>query len=176
MSEGAALERGFMPALCRFGQGLLSLPRGAVVALLLSWSYLMLWAMTLPSQPAVGINHFKSWVSDLGHAPLFGIWVLCMIPLLPRSGGWVVLGKRAWTALLTMTLAFGVTSEWLQSSIPGRHAAWGDVVTDLVGATCVLWIVSYLGSPGASEAGTRSRLLRGVVACCAAALLATLSV
>jgi hypothetical protein len=176
MSEGAALERGFMPALCRFGQGLLSLPRGAVVALLLGWSYLMLWAMTLPSQPAEGINYFKSWVTDLGHAPLFGLWVLCMVPFLPRNGEWVVLGKRAWAVLLSMTLAFGVTSEWLQSSIPGRVAAWGDVVTDLVGAICVLWVVSYLGSPGASEAGTRSRLLRGVVACCAAALLATLSV
>ncbi len=176
MSEGAALERGFMPALRRLGQGLLSLPRLAVLGLLLGWSYLMLWAMTLPSQDLEGINYLRSWMSDLGHAPLFGIWVLCMLPFLPRSGGWVVLGKRAWTALLTMTLAFGVTSEWLQSSIPGRHAAWGDVVTDLVGATCVLWVVSYLGSPGASEAGTRSRLLWGVVACCAAALLATLSV
>ncbi len=176
MSEGAALERGFMPALRRLGQGFLSLPRLAVLGLLLGWSYLMLWAMTLPSQDLEGINYLRSWTSDLGHAPLFGIWVLCMLPFLPRSGGWVVLGKRAWTALLTMTLAFGVTSEWLQSSIPGRHAAWGDVVTDLVGATCVLWVVSYLGSPGASEVGTRSRLLRGVVACCAAALLATLSV
>lgn len=176
MSEGAALERGFMPALCRFGQGLLSLPRGAVVALLLGWSYLMLWAMTLPSQPAEGINYLRNWVSDLGHAPLFGLWVLCMVPFLPRNGEWVVLGKRAWAVLLSMTLAFGVTSEWLQSSIPGRVAAWGDVVTDLVGAICVLWVVSYLGSPGASESGTRSRLLWGVVACCAAALLATLSI
>ena len=176
MTEDSGLERGFMPAFRRLGQGLLSLPRVAVLGLFLSWSYLMLWAMTLPSQDLEGINYMNSWVSDLGHAPLFGLWVLCMLPLLPRSGGWVVLGKRAWTALLTMTLAFGVTSEWLQSSIPGRHAAWGDVVTDLVGATCVLWVVSYLGSPGASEAGTRSRLLWGVVACCAAALLATLSV
>ena len=176
MSESTDLERGFMPALCRFGQGLLSLPRAAVIALLLSWSYLMLWAMTLPSQSAEGINYLKSWVSDLGHAPLFGLWVLCMVPFLPRRGEWIVLGKRAWVVLLSMTLAFGVTSEWLQSSIPGRVAAWGDVVTDLVGATCVLWVVSYLGSPGASEAGTRSRLLWGVVVCCAAALLATLSV
>jgi hypothetical protein len=176
MTASDVNERGFKPALTRFGQGLLSLPRLAVVTLLCGWSYLMLWAMTLPSQSAEGINYFKSWVNDLGHAPLFGIWVLCMIPLLPRRAEWVVLGKGAWTALLAMTLAFGVTSEWLQSSIPGRTAAWGDVVTDLVGATCVLWVVSYLGSPGVSEAGTRSRLLRGVVACCAAALLATLSV
>lgn len=176
MTKGDAIERGFMPALRRLGQGLLSLPRVAVLGLLLGWSYLMLWALTLPSEKLEGINYLKSWVSDLGHAPLFGVWVLCMVPLLPRRFEWVLLGKRAWAALLALTLAFGVTSEWLQSSIPGRTAAWGDVVTDLVGAICVLWVVGYLGDPEASEAGTRSRLLWGVVACCAAALLATLSV
>ena len=46
----------------------------------------------------------------------------------------------------------------------------------LVGIASVLWIASYLGGDVASEEGTRSRLMRALFACSAAALLATLTV
>ena len=175
MKGDVAKERGFMPTLRWLGQRLLSLPTAAVVALFGGWSYLIYEALTFPSRDLDGINHFKDWVNNLGHAFLFGLWVLWMLPLLPRRGGWAALGKGAWTALLAVTLAGGAATECLQSRLPSRSASWADVVTDVVGAACVLWIAGYLGEAEASEEGTRSRLLRALLACCAAALLATLT-
>jgi len=169
-------ERGFRAALQRLGLGLLSLPSAAIVSLIAGWSYLMYWALTMPSEELDSINYLKSWVNDLGHAPLFGLWVLWMLPLLRRSGDWIEVGPRAWAGFLSLALAGGAASEWLQGTITGRTAAWGDVVTDVVGVASVLWIASYLGTSGASEAGTRSRLVRALLACGTAALLATLTV
>ena len=176
MSSSVAPERGFRAALRWLGQGLLSLPTAATLSLGLGWSYLMYWAVTLPSEELEGVNYLKNFVNDLGHAPLFGLWVLWMLPLLPRKEGWVSLGPRAWTVLLGVALVGGAGTELLQGSIPGRTASWADVLTDVIGAASVLWVATYLGSPDATEAGTRSRLTRGFLACCASALLATLSV
>ena len=176
MSESVAPERGFRAALRWLGQGLLSLPTAATLALILGWTYLMYWAVTLPSEELEGVNYLKNFVNDLGHAPLFGLWILWMLPLLPRRAGWAVLGGKAWLALITLALLGGAGTEHLQGSIPGRTASWADVVTDVVGAACVLWVASYLGRPDATEEGTRSRLTRGLLACCASALLATLTV
>lgn len=176
MSGEALPERGFLTALRWLGQGLLSLPQMAVIGVIAGWTYLMHWALTLPSEEFGDINYLRNWVGDLGHAPLFGLWVLWMLPLLPRRGGWVRVRSLAWAGFLALGLVGGIWSEWLQGTIPGRTAAWGDVVTDLVGIASVLWIASYLGGDVASEEGTRSRLMRALFACSAAALLATLTV
>lgn len=176
MSDQGALERGFRASLRWLAQGLLSLPVVAVLILIACWSYLMYWAMTLPSEDLDTVNYLKNWVNDLGHAPLFGLWILWMLPLLPRRGDWVALEAKAWVGFLLLALAGGTFSEWLQGSIEGRTAAWGDVVTDIVGVASVLWVAGYLGESSATEEGTRSRLLRALLACCAAALLATLTV
>ena len=176
MNEAGASERGFRGAGRWLGQGLLSLPTVAVFALIAGWSYLMYWAVTLPAEELEGIPYLKNWVNDLGHAPLFGLWILWMLPLLVRREGWVVLGPREWFAFLTLALAGGAATEWLQDSISGRTASWGDVVTDVVGAASVLWIAGYLGRSDATEEGTRSRLVRALIACGASALLATLTV
>ncbi len=176
MSEPGAPMRGFRASFRWLGQGLLSLPTTAAVALVAGWSYLMYWAVTLPSEKQEGIHYLKNFVNDLGHAPLFGLWVLWMLPLLPRRGSWVVLGPKVWFGFLSLALAGGALTEFLQSSIPGRTASTGDVVTDVVGVASVLWVAGYLGESGATEEGTRSRLLRALLACCASALLATLTV
>ena len=176
MSDSGAPERGFRAALRWLGHGLLSLPPSAVVALVAGWSYLMYWAMTLPGEEMDTVNYLKSWVNDLGHAPLFGFWVLWMLPLLPRRGDWVALSARAWIGFLLLALACGAASERLQGTIVGRTESWGDVLTDVLGVASVLWVAGYLGRPDASEEGTRSRLIRALLACCAAALLATLTV
>ena len=64
----------------------------------------------------------------------------------------------------------------LQGTIVGRTESWGDVLTDVLGVASVLWVAGYLGRPDATEEGTRSRLMRALLACCASALLATLTV
>jgi len=136
----------------------------------------MYWAVTLPSEELEGVHYFKSFVNDLGHAPLFGLWVLWMLPLLPRRGDWVMFGAKAWLGFLALALAGGAGTEFLQGSIPGRTASWGDVLTDVIGVASVLWVAGYIGSSDATEEGTRSRLLWALLACCASALLATLTV
>jgi len=176
LSEAGAPERGFRAALRWLGQGLLSLPSVAVVVLAGGWSYLMYWALTLPGEEMDSINYLKSWVNDLGHAPLFGFWVLWMLPLLPRRGDWVVLGAKAWIGFLLLALAGGAASERLQGTIVGRTESWGDVITDVLGVASVLWVAGYLGRSDATEEGTRSRLLRALLVCSVAALLATLTV
>jgi hypothetical protein len=176
LSELGAPERGFRASLRWLGQGLLGLPHVALLGLIAGWSYLIYWAVTLPSRDLEGVHYLKSIVNDLGHAPLFGLWVLWMLPLLPRRGDWVAFGARAWFGFLSLALAGGAATEFLQSSIPGRTASGWDVVTDVVGAASVLWVAGYIGRPDATEEGTRSRLMRALLACCASALLATLSV
>jgi hypothetical protein len=99
-----------------------------------------------------------------------------MLPLLPRRGSWVVIGPKVWFGFLSLGLAGGALTEFLQSSIPGRTASTGDVVTDVVGVASVLWVAGYLGESDATEEGTRSRLVRALLACCASALLATLTI
>jgi len=176
LNKAGAQERGFRAACRWLGQGLLSLPTFAVLALIAGWSYLVYWAVTLPAEDLEGVHFFKNWVNDLGHAPLFGLWVLWMLPLLTRRGSWVVVGPKAWCGLLSLAAAGGAATEWLQGSIAGRTASWGDVLTDVVGVASVLWVAGYLGRSDATEEGTRSRLIRALLACCAAALLATLTV
>ena len=176
MNDTGAPERGFRAACRWLGQGLLSLPTVAVLFLIAGWSYLMYWAVTLPAEDLEGVHYFKNWVNDLGHAPLFGLWVLWMLPLLARREGWVVLGAKAWCGFLSLAVAGGAATEWLQGSIAGRTASWGDGLTDVGGVASVLWVAGYLGRVDATEEGTRSRLMRALLACCASALLATLTV
>ncbi len=175
MSELGAPQRGFRAALRWLAQGLLSLPTTAALALIAGWSYLMYWAVTLPGEDIESVNNLKNFVNNLGHAPLFGLWVLWMLPLLPRRGDWVAFGPKAWLGFLSLALAGGAATEYLQASIPGRSASGWDVATDVVGVASVLWVAGYLGGPDATEEGTRSRLMRALLACCVFALLATLS-
>ena len=105
MSELGAPQRGFRAALRWLAQGLLSLPTTAALALIAGWSYLMYWAVTLPGEDIESVNNLKNFVNDLGHAPLFGLWVLWMLPLLPRRGDWVAFGPKAWFGFLSLALA-----------------------------------------------------------------------
>ena len=84
-----------------------------------------------------------------------------------------MLDARRILGLLLFVGAYGLVDEWHQSRIPGRAPSLLDILTDVVGAACVLWIIGYLGRDKVSSGGLWNRLVAGVCVCVAAALLGT---
>ena len=66
-----------------------------------------------------------------------------------------------------------VVDEWHQSHVPGRDASALDVLTDVTGVACVVWIVAFLGREDATERGLRARFALGLGLCLVAALAST---
>jgi hypothetical protein len=85
----------------------------------------------------------------------------------------VRLNKRSVLLVWISVVAYGIVDELHQQRIPGRDASVWDVLTDGVGAACVLWIASYLGRRTADESGLWSRLLLASGACVLAAAIST---
>lgn len=166
-------QRAWVEALVRVGRALLRIPRR------LAWLPPVLWMGGIwllssidfdsplpPSKPGM-------FAGNLFHTFEYGVLTLLALPLLPRHGGWVRLGRGAAVALLAGALAYGLIDEIHQSSTGGRESSLLDVFTDGVGAACVLAIAAYVGAPEATDPGLRRRLLVCLAACCAAAGLAT---
>ena len=157
------------------GQALIRLPRWAGVVLTLAWAgtiYLISDSTNpLPVAPPVPL-----FVNNLAHAPLFGFLGFLALVALPRRSQplrWPAIDARAWLVILLGTLAYALFDEWHQSWVPGRHASLGDVLTDLTGAACVLWVAQGLGRPSLGAQGLLIRLSSGLAACAAAAAIAT---
>ena len=70
--------------------------------------------------------------------------------------------------------AFGLVDE-LHQHLAGRGRDFSlfDVLTDVVGAACVLAVAAYVKRPGATAGGVAARLAVSTVACLAAAVAAT---
>jgi len=170
VSRGLALR-----ALRSAGRPLARLPRLASCAVALVW---MVFIWNLSSHGMRDVPHSLFWriTGNLAHAPLSGIlslWtLLALAPAAPRAP-WPRVGRREALLCLVLVALYGVVDEWHQSLTPGRQSSPRDVVTDVVGAACVIWVAAYVTAPRASELGVRVRLALGVVACSAAALLAS---
>lgn len=175
LTPSAALESGFILRAARslgLGLGRLSRPSGALVSA--AW-YGMIW--TLSSQAMVGRpgRMSGSWVLNTGHALLFGLLALGLLLCLPRRDGWPLLRRSQTAIVLGLVGLLGVVDELHQSTVPGRVMSTADVLTDLTGACCVLWICAFTGSSGARETGLRWRLLVCLGACFLAGGVATVS-
>jgi VanZ family protein len=138
---------------------------------------LLIWSLssrTFEQPPEVGAELWRV-AANLAHAPLFGILALLVagIVLRRKAHGAGLPRVEALDALViaVWVLVWGALDEWRQGSTPGRHPSPFDVVTDLVGALAVLWIVAYLGGSRATESGLRLRLCVGLLACLAASLV-----
>ena len=160
-------------ALRAAGRALLRQPRALAWVLPLAWAGLIWWLSS--QQSLLGAQRGRALVywGNLAHATVFGLLALLLLPLVPRAGGWVLLGARELAAIFAATFLYGALDEWHQSRVPGRDASWLDLVTDAVGAACVLWVAAYLTREEASEGGLRRRLLGGLALCAAAAGLST---
>ena len=113
------------------------------------------------------------WLRNLGHAFLFGILTLLLLPLARRAGDWAVLGRGTLTLIGAVAIAYGITDELHQRYVEGRVSSPLDVLTDGVGVLAVLAVAAYAGRPEASEAGVRRRFTGGLVACLVAGAIAT---
>ena len=166
-----------LSALRSLGHFLLRVPRVLLWTAAIVWMA-FIWTLSASVIPIEEPTPSWSWFSNLAHAPLFGILGLLFAAAVLRRdapGAWPRLpGRRVGLVLLFVGL-YGVVDEWHQSVTPGRDPAFGDIVTDLTGAVCVLWIVAFLGREDAVEKGLRWRLFGGVLACCGAALLSTVT-
>jgi VanZ family protein len=164
-------------ALVALGGFLLRLPVFLAASLVLAWAG-FIWNLSgrsfaAPAEP------LWTWelVTNLAHAPLFGILALLLAALLLRplvADGWPRFAALPAASVLVLCVLYGAFDEWHQARVPGRDSSSLDLVTDFVGASAVLWIVFYLGRREASERGLWARLLGGACLCFAAAALATL--
>lgn len=163
-------------ALRALGRVLLALPWPLAAALPVLWAGLIWRLSSRPVPFPTGVSIVWELVSNLAHAPLFGLLCLFSAAFSWRgSRGWPVVGRARALALVALVGAYGVLDEWHQSRTPGRDSSAFDVVTDVVGASMVLWIVAYLGRPDAREGGLWARLAAAMAASVAAAALSSLS-
>lgn len=109
-----------------------------------------------------------------GHAPLFGLLALWLALTLPRFNGWPRLDRQGVSVVLVLVCAFGIVDEFHQRATPGRDFSALDLLTDVTGAACVLWIAGFLADERADDRGLVRRVIAGVALCTLAALSATL--
>ena len=107
-------------------------------------------------------------------ALLFGVLALWMALCLPRSRGWPVIDSFGVRHVLAGVLVVAIADESQQMLFAARDASLLDVLTDLTGAGCTLWIVAYLAWPTARERGLWRRLGSGAGLCALAGATATL--
>ena len=157
------------------------IPRRAAWVPVLIWVGCIAW---LGSRPPGGQEPglLGSLPANLAHAPLYGLlalWAVLLVPRSPAPGRWPVVrwplvDGRAVGGVLALVLSCAVLDELHQAfGGRGRDGSVLDILTDLVGAACVLAVIAYLGRVGATGPGLWSRLGAGVLACLVAASLAT---
>jgi VanZ family protein len=119
-----------------------------VVGFLRKWGaaiVLMIAIFLLSSRPPSSLPEF-GWADRLvkktGHVVGYGALALSFRHALE--------GKRHTTALAwLLAVLYGITDEWHQSLVPGRHPSMLDVaVFDAAGAGLALWIRSLMTSRG----------------------------
>ncbi|MHC4376065.1 MAG: VanZ family protein [Planctomycetota bacterium] len=181
-SPALALQRAGpgLGVLRRFGAFLAGLPRGFGVVAAAAWMGFLWWLSSDTRDAGLNLG-LGGFVPNLGHAPLYATLAVCWLIAWPRERP-AHLGARPWArlplasaaALVALPVAYGAIDEWHQASVPGRDASPADLLTDLAGAGATVLIARYAGSAAATERGLWKRLGLGVLACLAAAGLATL--
>jgi hypothetical protein len=163
--------------LHRIGRFLLRLPAVVVWGAAVGWMA-FIWRLSGHSMPTGPPTLAWSWFTNFGHAPIFGFLGLLLaagVLRLRREQPWPRVDRGTVAVVLSLVALYGLVDEWHQSWVPRRDAAWGDLLTDVTGAACVLWIIAYLGREGTSERGLWKRLAVGLLLCATAAGISTLS-
>ena len=115
--------------------------RLAVGGATLAWMGLIFYlsSLTQPETPKVPL--LGSWQSLVGHLVLYGVFA----SLLEGSiWSWVSGVRLRWAlAAAVISAAYGISDEYHQSFVAGRHATVEDVIVNTVGATAAatgLWL------------------------------------
>src|SRR5262245_27717138 len=149
------------------GRFLLWVPRPLCALLAIAWAGLI-WDLSSHRAPIpLHPNLWWEWISNLAHAPLFGILALLLSAVFLREeeSRWPSPRGTRIAPVLLCVLAYGLIDEWHQSTIPGRDASLLDVMTDVVSASVVLWIVYTLGRTDLRARTLIARLCVGVLLC-----------
>jgi len=155
-------------------RALLRIPRAHAILPAAAWMGLI-WALSATRLPGIGgAGVGQAFLTNFAHAPEFGLLALWLLLLAPRRDGWAVLSVGTTASILAFVAAYALTDELHQSRVPGRDASILDVVTDSIGAACVLWIARYAGTSGATHRGLVGRFCIGLLLCALAALGSTL--
>ncbi|MGQ0553181.1 MAG: VanZ family protein [Planctomycetota bacterium] len=112
-----------------------------LVLLLVAWSLLVWWLLTGARIRIAGTRWWGPWLTNFGHAPLFGVQAALLAVLLCRPGDAAFRGGRALLAAV-LAMSYGVLLEWVQAHTPGRRASGLDALTDAVGAWGVPWALA----------------------------------
>ncbi len=174
-TEPGRTEGFFLGSLRGLGRGLQTLPRPAFVLLTLAW---FAWIGHLSSGP-IELDTplpFGSFLTNLAHAPLFGLaalWVCWALARREEPFPWPRIQVGSALFVIGIVAFYGALDEWHQSTVPERSACWLDAVTDTTAAACVVWTVHAVGAANRSERRTRLILVACVLACCLAAAAAT---
>lgn len=109
------------------------------------WTGALVWAgvifvlshqSTLPHPPSIG----ASISAGLGHITVYFVLAALITLGLLRSG---VESRRAVGLAITIAVLYGISDEWHQSYVPGRHPSVEDVLLDLLGATLGAMLVRW---------------------------------
>jgi len=134
----------------------------------------LIWKLGSTPPPRVGVRGvLGSFLANLAHAPEYGVLALLLALATPRREGWPDLRPRIVLLLLCGVATFGLVDEVHQSFTPGRRASPFDVLTDVAGAAATLACIREAGGPAASGRGFARAFALGLIACAAAAGLAT---
>jgi len=154
------------------GGFLVRVPWPLALVLLLGWATVIFDLSSKRRPVTTRESPLWEFLSNLAHAPLFGLLALLAAALLlrQRGGGWPRFRPGRAAAVVALTVLYGLADEWHQSTVPGRDASLLDVVTDGVAAAMVVWVIHGLER---GERAVRGRLLAGLGLCALAALAAS---
>ena len=165
--------RGAPGFLQRVGSALQLVPRPLAVLPVLAWAALIWFLSSRPPADPGDDFTLPVLLANCAHAVEFGFFALLIALTLPRADGWPRLDRRGVLTALVVTVLYAAADELHQSTTPGRNASVPDVLTDLCGAACTLWIAAYVVRAGATEAGLAKRFGLGLLACFTCGVLAT---
>ncbi len=174
VAQDAAELQAWPEALRRMGRGLLRVPRKFAWLPALAWAGLI-FALSSHHAPLGKLpgNFPISLLGNMAHAFEFGVLLLLLVPLLPRSCNWVIWTPVSSCFLSVIVFLYAVTDEIHQSRVPGRDASLLDLCTDLAGILCVYWVVRRLEDERLTSRELKVILGRAVVLCLACAAAAT---
>jgi VanZ family protein len=165
--------RGLLLVLRATGRWLLRLPRPLAALGALGWAGLI-WTLSSLEPGAIAERvTLAHGVSNLLHAPEFGMLALLLALCLPRARGWARLDRTTLRAVLALVMLWALLDELHQARTPGRDPSLLDLLTDAAGAASTLWIAAYVGRPDARRGELARRLALCLLACAACAALAT---
>lgn len=174
--EGGPLPGPTVRALRAVGRLCLGIRRPLAAVLVAAWMGFIWYMSSSRGRHAMETFDLGVLWNNFLHAPAYGFLAYLVLLGIPRrEDGWPRIDRAGVLWTLGVVVGYAVVDEVHQSFVPQRVPSVTDILTNAVGASCVLWIAAYLGGRPAGDRGVWWRLVLGLSACWAAAGLATVA-